>query len=505
MIGLFTGIGYHLFHNELGVRLVSIIVGGLTFWVLYKIINPKNNLLFVVLLLSCTPLVAASFYAVPDIPLIFFSACFLWVYKLFLEEETYLNSFLLGVLIALLLYSKEHAVLLFGFVLLSNLKLLSSPKFYLAIAIGVVFFLPHLYWQYSHDFIAYRFHLFEERSRELYTIDFTLHYLYSQLAMAGIPAGFLLIHASYKNKNKSQFHKSLQYLLWGVYLFFFLSSFRGRTEANWTAINSLPLIILSYQTFAENSLLRKWLYYLAPISLLIFVIARVLLISDKAVDALHLHTDCHHYNAWADTIASRAGDRPVVFANSYQLASKYMFYTGKVAISLNNALGRKNQFSLLDLEDSIQGKQIYFYSLWGMVPGNAISFESFKTPIENYQGIVCDSFYSYSKVVITPEQTAYTSSVNELKKVNCEFHLTDTVNHLKERAIIRYLFYDDNKHLLSDSATNIKLIDALNQKKMAVNIQSPSKAGTYYLLICVSYNFYPPYLNSPRIKWVVKN
>lgn len=44
--------------------------------------------------------------------------------------------------------------------------------------------------------------------------------------------------------------------------------------------------------------------------------------------------------------------------NSYQLASKYAFYSGDSSFSLNNASGRRNQFTLWDSEYNHQGDNV---------------------------------------------------------------------------------------------------------------------------------------------------
>jgi hypothetical protein len=59
-------------------------------------------------------------------------------------------------------------------------------------------------------------------------------------------------------------------------------------------------------------------------------------------------------------IGKIAGDRPVVFTNSYQDASKYTSYTGKFAHTLNNLNYRKNQYDLWDFEEKLHGKEVLY-------------------------------------------------------------------------------------------------------------------------------------------------
>ncbi|MCZ5415418.1 hypothetical protein O5553_28675, partial [Escherichia coli] len=48
-----------------------------------------------------------------------------------------------------------------------------------------------------------------------------------------------------------------------------------------------------------------------------------------------------------------------LFVDSYQRASKYWFYTGTPAFSLNTVNYRRNNFNFWKMEDSLQGKPAY--------------------------------------------------------------------------------------------------------------------------------------------------
>ena len=69
-----------------------------------------------------------GFIAVPDGPLMLFTALFLWCYKTFTEKNNWTSALLMGICLAALAYSKYHGALVFLFTILSNLKLLKNPK-----------------------------------------------------------------------------------------------------------------------------------------------------------------------------------------------------------------------------------------------------------------------------------------------------------------------------------------------------------------------------------------
>jgi len=152
MIALLIKIGYGIFHNELGVRLLIVVVNTLTLWITAKLIASKDNKLFYLLIGSMGAMQIGGILAVPDVPLIFFAAVFFWVYRNFVNEQTWRNTLLLGISMALMFYSKYHGILLVFFTVLSNVNLLKVFKFYVACILTTVLFLPHIYWQYTHGF-----------------------------------------------------------------------------------------------------------------------------------------------------------------------------------------------------------------------------------------------------------------------------------------------------------------------------------------------------------------
>jgi 4-amino-4-deoxy-L-arabinose transferase-like glycosyltransferase len=120
MIALLVKMGYAIFPNEMGVRLFPLLLNIFTLVIIEKLLNKKNPLLFYAIALSVAVIQIGGFFAVPDIPLIFFTALFFLCYKRFTENLSWINTLLLGIAVALLLYSKYHAVLIVLFTLVSE-------------------------------------------------------------------------------------------------------------------------------------------------------------------------------------------------------------------------------------------------------------------------------------------------------------------------------------------------------------------------------------------------
>ena len=64
---------------------------------------------------------------------------------------------------------------------------------------------------------------------------------------------------------------------------------------------------------------------------------------------------------WVEDINKLAGDRPVVFTNSYQRPAVYTFYTGKFATYAWIILAyRKTQYDIWNFEEMVHGKQVLY-------------------------------------------------------------------------------------------------------------------------------------------------
>ena len=134
------------------------------------------------LVFSMTLLLAYGFFMLPDTPLLFFTALFLLIYKQFLSSPGVLVSLAMGVVMAALMYSKYHAVLVIFFVLLSNIKLVFNKYAWLAVIVSLVCYTPHFLWLYENDFVSVKYHLFERPNRAYEFADFTLGYFVNLLS-----------------------------------------------------------------------------------------------------------------------------------------------------------------------------------------------------------------------------------------------------------------------------------------------------------------------------------
>ena len=411
MVAVLIKAGYFVFHNELGVRLAFLTLNTLSLLLIEQLLDKKNSLLFYGIVLSLVVLQLSGFVAVPDTPLIFFTALFFWCYRKFLGRPSLQYSFLLGIVTAALLYSKYHAVLIIFFVLMSNPKLFARYQTYVAGVVALVCFAPHLLWQYQHDWVSFRYHLFESNVNA-YKISHTLDYIIGQILLAGPFAGVILLPAALLYHSKTIFERSLKFTLIGIYVFFLLSSFRGKVEANWTSPAIVPLIILSYNSLSDKTSsltmpFEKWLFRLLPITVILVFCARLAMIFDL-VPIKEIRQQYHGWHTWPQIMKEKTNGLPIVFENSYQRASKFWFYSGQMAYSLNWYRERRNNYNFWPIEDSILGKPVFIMDIHNL--------DSFQTRIETPIGMVGyrydSAFSSFAKVKFTPIKKE-TIKVNE--------------------------------------------------------------------------------------------
>ncbi|MDZ4807774.1 MAG: glycosyltransferase family 39 protein [Bacteroidota bacterium] len=507
MIAVLVKMGYAIFPNELGVRFFPLLLNIFSLIIIEKLIDKKNPLLFYGIALSMAVIQVTGFVAVPDIPLIFFTALFFLCYKKFICNYSLFNTFLLGLSVALLLYSKYHAVLIIFFVLLSNIRLFTKYQLYIAGFIALLLFSPHLWWQYQHDWVSFRYHLFESNVNA-YKASFTFDYIIGQLLLPGPIAGFILLPAAFLYKPNKQFgnyqlEKALRYTMIGIYVFFLLSSFRGGVESNWTSPVLVSLIVLAHSFLNEKLRWQKLLFKLLPITLVLVLFARVIMIADvlpvKAIQRRY-----HAWKEWPAIMKEKTKGLPVVFSNSYQRASKYWFYTGQMTYSQNLYKGRRNNYNFWPIEDSMLGKPVYLldiYDLWRFP-------DSLKTPIGVIGYGFDSSLASFAKVQIETTKKEYSIKGKETG-LSLHFNLAmppgyvdfiAKMTQLKDTILVGVF---NAKGWIKDISTTLSLKKIAEEKLGQVTIIPALPAGKYYLRFAIRSGYYYPTHNSDKIELTV--
>ncbi|MGB5437109.1 MAG: glycosyltransferase family 39 protein [Maribacter sp.] len=394
MVALMIKISSFLFDGELGVRFVSCLFSVGTFVFLWMAIDHPEKKKYVphffVLVFSMTLLNAYGFFTLPDTPLLFFTALFLLVYKHFIRKPSIAIALVLGIIMAALMYSKYHAVLVIFFVLLSNLKLVFDKYAWIAVITALVCYMPHFLWLYEHDFISIKYHLFERPNAPYDFNKYTLGFLVNLIAIFGLTFPFMY-YALFKSRSKDLFTKALLYLTYGVLIFFFISSFNRRVQTQWIIVVSIPMAILVFNYIMEHAGVRKWVFRLGLVNIAIILFLRIGLVYEPLFP---IYYETHGNKAWMSNIQATAGTNPVVYENSYRNAPMYAFYTGETSYSLNNINYRQNQYSIDNSEEAVQHKKVLYVSKY-------LNKRDFTFPKANgsvYYAHYIDDFESFRKL-----------------------------------------------------------------------------------------------------------
>src|SRR6185369_2922650 len=250
-----------------------------------------------------------------------------------------------------------------------------------------------------------------------YQVSFTLEYILGQILLAGPIAGIILLPASFLYRAKNVFERGLKFVLVGIYLFFLLSSLRGKVESNWTSPAIIPLIILSHSFLSEKTGWEKWLYRLLPLTVVFVLFARVVMMFD-ILPVKEFRKKYHGWRNWPEQMKVITKGLPVVFTNSYQRASKYWFYTGQKTYSPNLYRERRNNFDFWPIEDSFLGKSVFVLDVY-----NRDSFPNkVFTPIDTVAYKFEPDWGSFAKVQFEADQKSYRIKQNESLTIQIQAH-----------------------------------------------------------------------------------
>ena len=324
----------------------------------------------------------------------------------------------------------------------SNWKLLKQPLTWLVIAAAIALFMPHVLWQLEHGLPSLNYHLFERLSPP-YSISFTTDYVFGQLLIAGPLVGGFVIWGALKQKPSDQTQRAMKWSLVFVYLLFLISSFRSRTEANWTIPLLVPLLVLSYHYIEMSTVLTKWVYRLLPVSLVLVLVVRLFMIIDEPFINNLPKDEFHKNKVWAMGIKEKAGGLPVVFTNSYQRASKYWFYTGDTSFSLNTFLYRRSNYNFWPIEASLQNRKLLIVGSLG----TAALPDTLSAGNKNLSIGFDEHFQSFSQIILHQPTSKIAIKENTIEAV---LHATAPSQMILDNAIahqpeIVLVVYRNNK------------------------------------------------------------
>jgi 4-amino-4-deoxy-L-arabinose transferase-like glycosyltransferase len=502
--------GYLLFPNELGVRLIAVFMSSATVFVLWKTLDIGKDReavpLFFMLLFSIVFVHLGGFMVTPDVPLVFFTALFLYYFKKYQQADSWQLAMILAAVAACLVYSKYHGILVLTLVFLSDLQLVKRKSFWLLVFMLLVLLVPHAIWQIENNFETFRYHLYH-RSRNAYELSFSINYLLGQLLLGGPLAGFLLFYVGFKTRAETAFEKTLKYVFMGFFIFFFLSTFKGKVEENWTVGGFVALTLFSFPYIFANASYKKWVRTLAYPSVVILLFARLYFVWDFFPASWHVNNEFAGSSKRAAAIEKVAGNVPVVFMNSYSKPAKYSFYTGKMAYTLNNFRYRKNQYNLWDHEERLQHRRVL------LIPNYYISgMDKLSVGKDNIQYVFIDDFFSLDKIRCQPAASSISGKPGEDISLKVFFKSTYKKRRLnfcdnKDFPVFIYSSIFKNGEVIEENLlTEMDCMSLLPGQMIekTINVKLPEKKGKYELLISLKCGWLPQGLNGDFISLEAK-
>ncbi len=505
IVAVLIKMGYTIIPNVLGVRLWFILLGTVSIYLLWRIVQPKNLTLFG-LIIGATGLIhVAAFQALPDIPLIFFTVVYLFLIQQYLKQPHWKWAIPIGLTITLLLLSKYHGFLVLIFTIIAYPKFVLKRDFWLIFGVATICLLPHFFWQLNHDFPSLNYHL-SDRNIKPYTYAYIAQYWLGQPIVLGPLVSFWLLFGAWKIQTTDTFDKILKTLLWGTLLFFGLSTLRAYVLPHWTAIALIPLLILGIRYFEEHlKTYLRTLKIVCWVSIVIISIGRIFAVYDFVPQSLIKHDHLHHWQTWANQIQEIAQEQPVTFVNSYEAAAKYNFYTQKVGFSLNNVAYRRNQYDFLQEDLKLLGNRVLFLSD-SPVP----NCDTLHTVVDKtYYFRWIDNFVSYPRIRITsPKKTFISPSENTALTIPIAVVSPYTIEQLNLNtnypSTLSYHWYK-NGNLYTEQTTDIKISDIQNSAvEYDFTIQSPQEKGQYHLKVGVATGWLPPLHSSDIFKITIE-
>ena len=348
--------GERLFGGELGVRFFFTVLQPLYLWILWRLIRPadagrRDAALFVVVSAATLMLQLYGFIAVPDGPLMFTTALFLLTFKWFSENRR--RAWLwMGIAMALMAYSKYHGALVLLFALAANPRLFARPALYASGAVAAVLLVPHLVWQYEHDWASFAYHLSGRNS--VFRPGYVVEFLANVLVVFNPFFVPLYVQAWRKVKPQTPVGRALKFLPVAFIVFFMLSSLRGYVQPQWVIVSCFGLVCVLFAYARRHPRTRRYVMRAGGVTVGLIVLARLVMIFNPLGIRFEVFNNPESYAA----IAAEADGRPVVFRYGYAVAAKYAFYTGGEAYCQPNIRYRTHQWQFRDDDSQFIGREV---------------------------------------------------------------------------------------------------------------------------------------------------
>lgn len=361
MTALLVWLGESLFAGELGVRFFFVLLQPLYLYIFWRVISPKGATrsdaeLFVMICSAMLVLQLYGLIAVPDGPLLFFTALFLLTFKHFTESKRW-AWLTMGLSLGLLALSKYHGALVLLFALVANIGwFLRNPRkigeLVLSGGVALAVIVPHLWWQHQHDWVSFMYHLSGRNG--YFAISNITDFLVNMLVVFSPFYLPLWVQAYRKHAASTPVERALKLYPPAFIIFFTISSFRGYVQPQWAIVAVFGLVWILFMYARQHIRTRRYVMRAGWWTVGLIVITRLVLVFNPIGINFEVFRNKKAYQQMAEI----ADGRPVIFDGKYAIAAKYAFYTGKETFSQPNVSHRTSQWQYRDDDSGFVGRNV---------------------------------------------------------------------------------------------------------------------------------------------------
>jgi hypothetical protein len=218
------------------------------------------------------------------------------------------------------------------------------------VALAVI--VPHLWWQYQHDWASFMYHLSGRNG--YFKISNITDFLVNMLVVFSPFYLPLWVQAYRKQAAKTPVERAVKLYPPAFIIFFTISSFRGYVQPQWAIVAVFGLVWILFMYARQHNRTRRYVMRAGWWTMGLIVITRLVLIFNPVGINFEVFKNKEAYQQVADIAAGR----PVIFDSQYAIASKYAFYTGEEAFSQPNVSHRTSQWQYRSDDMGFVGRDV---------------------------------------------------------------------------------------------------------------------------------------------------